>query len=173
MSVIARYHEQLDPRGSERTCPRSWAMFSNGIKNIEGLKGQASLIKLHGSSVLDSISVDEFIQYVEGDLDRVVEPEEIAEHYHEPEVRIRVLRPVSEGRQDILNVMFERLCAYINNLEKVEKSSTLHKNVIKLLEEDEIPKEVKTEYTRVLSEGPMRGLLISAKLATQLYRVAS
>lgn len=171
MSFIARYNEQLSPPGAERTCPRSWVMFSNGIREVETLKGQTNLIKLHGTSVLDS--VDEFIQFVEGELELVVEPEEIANRYHEPEVRDRVLMPVRERRQDILNVMFERLCAYIANMKKVQKDGIIQKNVIKLLEEPEVPKEMKTLYTRVLSDGPMRGLIISSKLAVQLHRVTS
>lgn len=171
MSFIARYKEQLSPQGAERTCPRAWTMFSNGIQHLETLRGQTDLIKLHGSSVLDS--VDEFITFIEGELDMVVEPEDIVHRYQDPEVRERVLKPVREKRQDILNVMFERLCAHISNMKKVEKGSDIQKNVIKLLEEPEVPKEMKTLYTRVLSDGPLRGLIISERLAVQLHRVAS
>jgi len=171
MSFIARYQEQLAPAGAERTCPRSWAMFSNGIGDVETLKGQADLIKLHGTSVLDS--VDEFISFVEGELDMVVEPEEIANRYNEAEVRDRVLKPVRERRQDVLNVMFERLCAWVANQKKIKKGGLINLNILKLLEESEVPKEMKTLYTRVLSDGPMRGMIISEKLAVQLHRVSS
>jgi len=171
MNYLARYQEQLAPDGAERTCPRSWVMFANGIQHLENLKGQADIIKLHGSSVLDS--VDEFITFVEGELDLVVEPEEIANSYQNPEVRDRVLKPIREKRQDILNVMFERLCAFINNKKKIEKGGVIQRNVITLLEESEVPKEMKTLYTRVLSDGPMRGQIVSEKLAVQLHSVAS
>lgn len=169
MSFIARYHEILMPPDARRTCPRSWAMFASAIAPIQEIKGQTTLVKMFGNSVLDEESVNGFITFAEGILEWVVEPERIAKEY--AQVRDTVLKSITEGRQDMFNVMMERLVAWIEAQGEVKMDGPIQKNVIALLEEDLVPKEMKHLYTRLLGKGPMKNQLISGKLAIQLGRV--
>jgi len=169
MSYIAKYKEMLMPSDARRTCPRSWAMFARAIDPIKEIKGQTKLVKMFGCSVLDEESVNNFITFAEGMLEYVVEPERIAKEYNQ--VRDTVLKSITDGRQDMFNVMMERLVAWIEAQGKVKMDGPIQTNVIALLEEDIVPKEMKHLYTRLLGKGPMKNQLISGKLAIQLGRV--
>jgi len=169
MSFIARFKEMLMPNGARRTCPRSWVMFARAISSITEIRGQTKLIKMFGNSVLDNESVDGFIQFAEGELEWVIEPDKIAKEYGS--VRTAVLKSITEGRQDMFNVMMERLIAWIDAQGTITMDGTIQQNVVRLLEEDLVPKEMKHLYTRLLGKGPMKNMLISGKLAIQLGRV--
>jgi len=168
MAFIARYHEQLSP-GSGRTCPRAWAMFGHGIRQIPQIKGDISTVRMHGASVLDPEAVDNFIKFAEGDLDMIVDPEKICEDY--PGVRADVLKPIKERRSDIFNVTIERLIAYVSAMKSIQIGSKAHSNIIALLEEDIVPKEMKHLAVREFARGPLKGKIVSEKLAIQLGRV--
>ncbi len=167
-SFIARYHEQLAPGGG-RTCPRAWAMFGHGIRDIAPLKGNIATVRMHGYSVLDPEAVDTYIKFVEGDLDMIVDPEKICADY--PAVRTDVLKPIKAGRLDIFNVIMERLIAHVSAMESISIGSKSHSNIMMLLEEDPVAKELKHLVVREFAKGPMKGKIVSEKLAVQLGRV--
>lgn len=168
IGFIARYHEQLAPGGG-RTCPRAWAMFGHGIRQIAQIKGDINTVRMHGLSVLDPEAVDTFIKFAEGDLEMIVDPEKICEDY--PGVREDVLKPIKAKRSDIFNVIIERLIAYVAAMNSINIGSKAHTHVIQLLEEDTVPKEMKHLACREFAKGPMKGKLVSEKLAIQLGRV--
>lgn len=168
IGFIARYHEQLAPGGG-RTCPRAWAMFGHGIREIPVIKGDITTVRMHGYSVLDQEAVDGFIKFAEGELEMIVDPERICEDYSS--VRNDVLKPIKAGRADIFNVIIERLIAYVSAMKSLQIGSKAHSNIIALLEEDEVPKEMKHLAVREFARGPMMGKLVSEKLAIQLGRV--
>jgi hypothetical protein len=169
MSFIAKYTEMLMPPDARRTCPRSWAMFARAIAPIKEIKGNTKTIKTFGCSVLDEESVNNFITFAEGILEWVVEPERIAKEYDQ--VRTMVLKSITEGRTDMFNVMMERLVAWVEAQGEIKMGGTIQTNIIKLLEEEAVHKEMKHLYTRLLGKGPMKNMLISSKLAIQLGRV--
>lgn len=168
IGFIARYHEQLAPGGG-RTCPRAWAMFGHGIRQIQQIKGDIATVRMHGYSVLDPEAVDNFIKFAEGDLDWIVDPEKICEDY--PAVREDVLKSIKAGRSDVFNVIIERLIAYVSAMKSISIGSKSHSNIMALLEEDTVPKEMKHLAVREFARGPMKGKLVSEKLAIQLGRV--
>lgn len=168
IGFIARYHEQLAPGGG-RTCPRAWAMFGHGIREIPLIKGDITTVRMHGYSVLDQEAVDNFIRFAEGELEMIVDPERICEDY--PSVREDVLRPIRERRADIFNVTIERLIAYVSVMKSLTIGSKAHSNIIALLEEDAVPKEMKHLAVREFARGPLKGKIVSEKLAIQLGRV--
>lgn len=174
LSFIARYHEQLAPSGAERTCPRGWHMYSDAIRSLSVVSNEANikLLKLFGLAVIDEDVVSSFIRFMEGDFDKVIEPEVIVTSYlKNEEIRKKLLKMSQDGRIDILNVTMERLVAYVNNLQRVTSGSDTQKNVIGLLEEDYIPKDMKHLYVNLLANGPMANHIISSKLAIQLRQV--
>ena len=174
-SFIARYKEQLNP-GSERTCPRTWVMFADLIRDIQDLKNNLDYVKTYGWSVLDEEAVNTFIIFINGELELVVEPELICEEYTTNKaVRDKVLSAVSANRTDVVNIIFERLLAYLAAKGKVAVGSNTQKNVIALLEEDTISKDIKTTYVNLIGEATQTNTgsfwLSSAKLAKHLRRV--
>ena len=175
-SFIARYNEQLNP-GSERTCPRTWVMFADLIRDIPDLKNNLDYIKTYGWSVLDEEAVNTFIIFINGDLEWVVDPELICEEYTTNKaVRDKVLGAVSANRTDVVNIIFERLLAYLAAKGKVAKGSNTQKNVIALLEEDTISKDIKTTYVNLISNATQNSntgnyWITSEKLAKHLRRV--
>jgi len=165
LSFIARYQDMLSPSGAERTCPRSWHMYSDQIKDQTDPK----MMKMFGAAFLDEEPVVAFLRFAEGDFGHVIPPEEIVSKYIKDESMSKKLsNMVKDGRIDILNVTMERLVAHVNNMSRVTPGSDTQKNVIVLLEEDFIPNDMKTLYVNLLSKGPMGSQIISAKLATQL-----
>lgn len=169
IGFIARYHEQLSPGGG-RTCPRAWAMFGHGIRNIGQIKGDVATVRMHGLSVLDQEAVDNFIKFSEGELEMIVDPEKICDDY--PAVREDVLKPIKNNRSDIFNVIIERLIAYVAAMEgNISIGSKVHSNIITFLEEGIVPKEMKHLAVREFAKGKMKGKIVSEKLAIQLGRV--
>jgi len=187
LNFIARYQEMLVPEGSQRTCPRAWHMFSDDITTIgltELLDGAAlgdastdainrstKAIELYGNALLDSEAVVAFITFLANELDKLVEPEDIVDKY--PEVREKVLRSVRDSRFDIFTTMIYRVIGYLKALpaNAVTEGCTIQKNVIALLEEDIVPKDMKHLITREMSDTPMSGHLVSEKLAQELGEV--
>jgi len=144
-------------------------MFGHGIRAIPQLRGSIPTVRMHGYSVLDQEAADSFILFVEGDLDWVIDPEKIVNDYDA--VRADVLKPIKEGRTDIFNVMIERVIALVSTFKSIQIGSNRHTNIIKLLEEDTVPKEMKHLATREFAKTAMKGKLVSEKLAIQLGRV--
>ena len=106
----------------------------------------------------------------------VVEPELICEEYTTNKaVRDKVLGAVNANRTDVVNIIFERLLAYLAAKGKVTKGSNTQKNVIALLEEDTISKDIKTTYVNLIGEATQTNTgsfwLSSEKLAKHLRRV--
>jgi len=172
LSFIARYNEQLAPPGADRTCPRGWHMYSDAIKSLSAADATPALLKLYGSAVLDEDSVNPFLQFMEGDFEKVIEPELIVTSYMKnEEIKKKFLKLAADGRTDIINVTLSRLIAYVNNMSRVASGSDTQKNVIALMEEEFIYKDMKHLYVNLLAQGPMSNHIISSKLAIQLRGV--
>jgi len=180
LSFIAKAgRDFLSPDNADRTCPRTWEMFSHAICNIEDSKQltiskSVEMIKLLGYGVLDSIPVDTFIQFILGELDDIVEPEVIVETYSQnADVRTKILSTMSKSppRTDILYAILSRLVAYIAKLSQKDISQNIVKNVILLLEEDTIPYDMKTVIVQELVKGPISPFLVSGKLVDQIGSV--
>jgi len=146
-------------------------MYSDAIKSLP-VDSTTALLKLYGSAVLDDDAVSTFLRFMEGDFDKVIEPELIVTSYMKnEEIKKKLTKLVTEGRIDILNVTLERLVAHINNKARVTAGSDTQKNTIALMEETFIPTDMKHVYINLLSAGPMANHIISAKLAIQLRQV--
>ena len=170
MSFIAKHNQELNPGG--RTCPRTWCMFGDMIRDIDNLAKNIDLVKTYGSSVLEDESINVFIKFVTSELEDLVEPQLICDHYlTNDKVRNKVLAPIKDGRDDVVNMIFNRLLAYLAN-KKIAPGSTISKNVLALFEEEALSKEVKYLFHREIHDATGKtGWFTSLKLAEQINTV--
>jgi len=175
MSFIAKYKEYLAPDGAERTCPRSWKMFADAIIDIESnrrsLSGQLDTLMVMGLSILDELAVSTFMQFINGELDEIVEPEVIMRSYtSSPEIQKKIASTMNSvpTRNDVLYAILSRLVAYISTFKPNTLQPEWAKNVVAFLEEDWIPKDMKTIIVQNLAKSPMAHMLTSKKLSQHL-----
>jgi len=168
-NFIAKYPEYLSPE-DERTCPRTWAMFADLIKNLQDLK-PTNLLKTYSYAAVSEEAANAFIMFADGELEYLIEPEDICNSYiRSKEIREKVLEAASKNRTDILTTLFERLLAYLSVREITDE---IQKNVIALLEEECIPKDIKVVYVNLLSKATehKKQWIVSETLAKQLAKV--
>lgn len=158
---------KVDPRGiafvltypeilnSERTTPRSLSQFFSQIQNIKDLKSNLNIVEAIALSSLDEITVASFINFINNDLNSLIEPEEIlgAKNFLEVSKKIIDLSTDSNGvkRLDILSTICTRL--YLKLMMENYQPEDLHKeNLIKFLQIDEIPNDLQMSMYMDLSK---------------------
>lgn len=113
ISFILRYPEMMI--GSERTNPRSLAEFGRALKRFPVLDGDAykqCLIEAYAS--LDNVTVETMMVFFQRSIEMIIEPKDILEDFEKnAKNELKKLMSKSEPRIDIVNVINDRLYAYI------------------------------------------------------------
>ena len=140
---------------SERTTPRSLSQFFLQIQNIKDLKSNLNIVEAIALSSLDEITVASFINFINNDLNSLIEPEEIlgAKNFLEVSKKIIDLSTDSNGvkRLDILSTICTRL--YLKLMMENYQPEDLHKeNLIKFLQLGEIPNDLQMSMYMDLSK---------------------
>jgi MoxR-like ATPase len=129
ISFVLTYPELVN---SERTTPRSLTQFFNLIKNIRDLKGNIELVLSLALSVLDQVTASSFINFVNDDLQILIEPIEILESNNFDDIKTSIERlskdNKDEKRLDRLSTIVTRLFIFLtssNYTRKPEHSENL------------------------------------------------
>jgi MoxR-like ATPase len=148
----------VDPRGiafvltypelinDARTTPRTLTQFFEQIKDIPDLKDKLDLVQVLARASLDEVVASNFIAFVHGELDQLIEPAEIlnAPDFSEVAKRIRVAATGKSGstRMDVLSVLCTRLYLHLKR-ENYEPEPTHRENLVAFLLLPELPNDLR------------------------------
>ena len=142
ISFVLTYPELIN---SERTTPRSLTQFFNLLKNIKNLKENIELVFSLALSTLDEITASSFINFVNDDIQKLIDPDEILDstNFKDIKKRIDILSKDDKGekRTDRLSTIVTRLFIYLNSSNYVHKSNHTE-NLILFFLLDAIPKDL-------------------------------
>jgi hypothetical protein len=162
ISFILRYPEMLI--GAERTNPRSLTEFGRALKrfnNIDGDNYKKCLIEAYAS--LDSTTVETMMTFFQRSLDLVIEPKDILEDYEKSaKDYLKKLMNKSEPRIDIVNVINDRLYAYLVSDNYVFDKKHIENLQAWILDEN-LPKDSAYAFVRrfCYSDSPYRRQMLS------------
>ena len=142
ISFVLTYPELIN---TNRTTPRSLTQFFELIKNISNLKENLSLVFTLAQSALDEITANSFINFINDDLQQLIDPEEIldATNFGEIEKKISTVSTDGEGekRVDRLSTITTRLYLLITS-EKYKVKSNHTDNLIQFFLLKCLPKDL-------------------------------
>jgi len=142
ISFVLTYPELIN---TDRTTPRSLTQFFDLIKDIDDLKDNINLVLSLALSTLDEVSASSFVNFVNDDLQKLIEPEEIlnSNNFKDIKNRIKLLSKDSEGekRIDRLSTITTRL--YLHITSPTYKIQTNHsENLIQFFLLEYLPKDL-------------------------------
>lgn len=149
ISFILRYPEMMI--GAERTNPRSLAEFGRALRRFPTLDGdnyKRCLIEAYAS--LDNTTVETMMVFFQRSVELVIEPKDILEDYeNNGKEQLHKLMNKSEPRIDIVNVINDRLYAYLvsENYKFEEKHVS---NIQKWILDENLPKDTAYAFVRRL-----------------------
>lgn len=162
ISFILKYPEMMI--GNERTNPRSLAEFGRALRRFPRLDGDSfkkCMIEAHAS--LDDNTVDTMMVFFQKDVELVIDPKDILEDFENSvKKRLHDLMTRSEPRVDIVNVINDRLYAYI--VSDDYKFDQKHiANVQSWILSDDLPKDTAYAFVRRLcySDSPYKRQMLS------------
>lgn len=142
ISFVLTYPELIN---NNRTTPRSLTQFFELIKNIENLKENINLVLGLAQSTLDEVTASSFVNFVNDDLQSLIEPEEILEsnQFSDVEKKIKTLSNDEGGekRVDRLSTITTRLYLHIISSE-YEIKKNHQENLIKFFLLDYLPNDL-------------------------------
>ncbi|MFL3001263.1 MAG: ATPase [Cytophagales bacterium] len=116
ISFVLTYPELIN---TDRTTPRSLTQFFDLIKDIDDLKDNINLVLSLALSTLDEVSASSFVNFVNDDLQKLIEPEEIlnSKNFIDIKKSIELLSKDSEGekRIDRLSTITTRLYLHLTS----------------------------------------------------------
>jgi len=116
ISFVLTYPELIN---TDRTTPRSLTQFFDLIKDIDDLKDNINLVLSLALSTIDEVSASSFVNFVNDDLQKLVEPEEIlnSKNFIDIKKSIELLSKDSEGekRIDRLSTITTRLYLHLTS----------------------------------------------------------
>ncbi|MDA9025486.1 AAA family ATPase [bacterium] len=171
IAFVLTYPELIN---TGRTTPRSLTQFFQLIINIKDLEKNRKLVFSLALSTLDEVTSSSFINFVNNDLQTLIDPEEIlnATNFNDIKKRINVLSKDKEGekRTDRLSTITSRLYIHLTSSNyQVEKIHSA--NLIKFFLLDFIPKDlIMSLYMDLLksSNNDIKEMLRDKKLASLL-----
>lgn len=142
VSFVLTYPELVN---TNRTTPRSLTQFFSLIKGIDNLKENTEIVLSLALSTLDEVSASSFINFVNDDLQKLIEPESIlsSENFDEIKKNLESLSKDSEGenRTDRLSTITTRLYLHITSPSyKILENHT--ENLIKFFLLECLPKDL-------------------------------
>ena len=113
ISFILKYPEMMI--GEERTNPRSLSEFGRALRRFPRLDGESyKKCMIEAKASLDNSTIDTMMVFFQKDVELVIDPKDILEDFeNEPKKRLHDLMNRSEPRLDIVNVISDRLYAYV------------------------------------------------------------
>ena len=149
ISWVLKFPEQMV--GTERTNPRSLAEFGHALKRFPTLDQNTikkCLVEAHAS--LDNSTVDSMMVFFERDAELVLDPIDILEHYDDKvKSFVEGLMHRAEPRLDIINVMQDRLYAYLISDNYVFNREHIP-NVQSWILDENVPNDTKYAFVRRL-----------------------
>ena len=157
---------QIDERGihfvltypelvaGRRTTPRSLVQFFNAIRPLDNLREHLPLLKLLGDACLDENTTQAFLNFINLNLDRLPNPEEILDAADFEVVAKRLEAVTQDGetkRLDVLSVVTTRLINYVL-LRKEEPSTKEFENLKKFILLDLLPNDLRLAMARDLTQ---------------------
>jgi MoxR-like ATPase len=142
ISFVLTYPELIN---TERTTPRSLTQFFDLIKNIKDLKENITLVHSLALSTLDDVTSSSFVNFVNDDLQRLIEPEEIlnSNNFNDIKNRMESLSKDGDGekRTDRISTITTRLFLHLTSTDY--KVQSIHsENLIQFFLLDYLPKDL-------------------------------
>ena len=104
---------------SDRITPRSLTQFFNLLTNIKDLKENIELVFSLALSTLDEVTASSFINFINDDIQILIDPDEILDstNFNEIKKRIDIISKDDKGgkRTDRLSTIVTRLYIYLNS----------------------------------------------------------
>ena len=171
ISFVLTYPELIN---TKRTTPRSLTQFFDLIKDIKDLKENIDLVISLALSTLDEVTTSSFTNFINDDLQKLIEPEEIlnTNNFSDIKKKIESLSKDSEGekRTDRLSTITTRLYLFLISSNYTE-SSNHSENLIKFLILDCLPKDLSMSFYMDLlkfSNKNIKNMLRDKRLASFL-----
>ena len=171
ISFVLTYPELIN---TGRTTPRSLTQFFQLITNIKDLKENRELVFSLALSTLEEVTSSSFINFINDDLQILIEPEEIlnSSNFKDIHNRLKVLSKDKGGekRTDRLSTITSRLFIHLTS-SKYHVEKTHSKNLIQFFLLDFIPKDlIMSLYMDLLksSNNDIKEMLRDKKLANLL-----
>ena len=171
ISFVLTYPELVN---SDRTTPRSLTHFFSLIKNIRDLKGNIELVLSLALSTLDQVSASAFVNFVNDDLQKLIDPTEILDSNNFNDIR-KIIEDVStdksgEKRLDRLSTIVSRLFLYLTS-DKYKHKLQHSENLINFFLLDCLPKDLSMSLYMDLqksSNDQIKNMLRDKRLASFL-----
>lgn len=162
ISFVLKYPEMMI--GEERTNPRSLAEFGRALRRFPVLDGSSfKKCVVEAKASLDDSTVDTMMVFFQKDVELVIDPKDIVEDFNKnARDRLKDLMTRSEPRVDIVNVINDRLYAYI--VSNDYKFKTEHvANVQAWILDENLPKDTAYAFVRRLcySDCPHKRSMLS------------
>jgi hypothetical protein len=139
------YHEMIDGLHGERTNPRAVENFSRQICFIDDLKANQNLVMSLANAAVDEEAASCFWKFAIGDLNKLVEPDEILNDWENAEKKLDNLKKEGKSeklRTDLVGIIVDRLYVHIMN-DRFKFSTKSSKNFGKfLLRKDLLPHDM-------------------------------
>ncbi|MDB2463829.1 AAA family ATPase [Flavobacteriaceae bacterium] len=171
ISFVLTYPELIN---TKRTTPRSLTQFFELIKNIPDLKNNLDLVLALAQSTLDEVTASSFLNFVNDDLQQLIDPEEIldAVKFAPIEKKINSLSADSSGekRVDRLSTITTRLYLFLTD-GLYEPKDNHTENLIRFFLLDCLPKDLSMSLFMDLqksSDEKIKSMLRDKRLATLL-----
>lgn len=142
VAFVLTYPELIN---NSRTTPRSLTQFFELITNLTDLKNNLALVLTLANTVLDEVTSNAFVSFINNDLDELINPEEIlnSQNFSSVVKRIEDLSSdVNKGeRVDKIAVITTRL--YLHLTSSAYRPTERHaENLIKFLLSAQIPNDL-------------------------------
>lgn len=171
ISFVLTYPELIN---TNRTTPRSLTQFFELIKNINNLKDNLDLVLALAQSTLDEVTASSFLNFVNDDLQQLIDPEEIldAAKFAPIEKKIKSLSADGRGekRVDRLSTITTRLYLFLTG-GSYEPKENHSENLIRFFLLDSLPKDLSMSLFMDLqksSDEKIKSMLRDKRLATFL-----
>ena len=161
ISFVLRYPEMMI--GSERTNPRSLAEFGRALKRFPKLDAETSKkCSLEAYASLDNSTVETMIVFLQKSAELVIDPKTMLTDYKTVKKHVEDLMSRAEPRIDIINVMNDRLYAYIVSDNYVFDKKHIE-NIQSWILDKNLPADSKYAFVRRLcySDCPYRRQMLS------------
>jgi len=119
-SFVLAYPELCNGENSQRTNPRSIAQFAHLIKDIPDLKASGDLLHALARSCMDESASVMFEKFALGDMQKLVDPEEILKDWKSAEKKLDGLKKRGAGkdgetklRADLMGITVDRMYIYL------------------------------------------------------------
>ena len=139
VSWVLKYPEMIV--GSHRTNPRTIAEFGRSLLRFKNLNESSSDWILEACASLDEETVSSLSVFLQKDAGMVLSPEVILSDYENTvKPHLKKIMEGKEERTDLVNIMNERLCAYLVSENYVFDSSHIE-NFKKWVLDNHVPKD--------------------------------